>query len=270
AYISDSELVHQRSLLNKSVKYLFLRWYFSRIDWFLTVGDLNEAFYRFYGVRPGKMIRMHFPIDKNLYEQRYRERAELSVKARIKYNIGQSDLVLSVVGKLVPWKRQGDIIDALIELEVAGVNAHLLLVGSGSLREELEKKSASLSKAKVHFTGFVDPEELPAIYAATDIYVHPAEKEPHSLAISEAIYMGCPIVLSDRCGSSGPGDDVQALKNGYVYKCGHIADLSDKILKLAKNIALRRAFGNCSHEIAVEFQKRAHGEFMSDLVLSLR
>ena len=60
-------------------------------------------------------------------------------------------------------------------------------------------------------------------YCAADVYVHCSDNEPHSLAITEAIYCGLPVVLSDRCGSYGPTDDVQPGINGFVYRCGDVA-----------------------------------------------
>jgi glycosyltransferase involved in cell wall biosynthesis len=63
---------------------------------------------------------------------------------------------------------------------------------------------------------------LPAYYAVSDVYIHPPSIEPHSIAMSEAIYVGCPVVLSDRCGSFGPTDDVREGINGFVYSFAEI------------------------------------------------
>jgi glycosyltransferase involved in cell wall biosynthesis len=229
AYISDSETHQKRNILKEFFKRIYLSYYFSKIDYFLTVGNSNEEYYRLHGISQEKLIRMHFPIDLVSYERNFLIRSTLRQEIRRKYAIGENELVLLVVGKLVSWKNQDHIIDSLIELEKEGLFGHLLVVGSGEMEERWRVKSSVLKKSKVHFVGFVTPEMLPAFYAAADIYVHSAQIEPHSIAISEAIYMELPVIVSDRCGSFGQSDDVQEGKNGFVYPFGEIRALAEKI-----------------------------------------
>ena len=242
AYISDSELRHKRNLLKDVFKALFLRNYFLPVRYFLSMGDANEAYYRTYGVPTDKIIRMHYPIDFEQYKSSYSDKMALNKKIRCELQISENELVISVVGKLVEWKNQDHIIEAMEILEADGVFLRLFVIGSGKMKEVWEQKAKRLKRSKVIFTGFVPVEELPAYYAATDIYVHPASLEPHSVAISEAIMMGCAVILSDRCGSYGPTDDVQEGKNGFVYPFGNIDSLAEKIKLLAQNIELRKAF----------------------------
>lgn len=266
AYISDSELRHKQSWVKTILKQFFLRRYFSKIDYFLTVGNANEAYYRKYGVGNEKFVRMNFPIDLVAYEKLFLKKAFLREEIRTKYQISQADIVISVVGKLVDWKNQDHIIDALKILEAEGLFIHLFILGSGKMKDEWEMKARDLRNSKVFFTGFVDIEDLPAYYAATDIYVHPASLEPHSIGISEAIFMGCPVILSDRCGSYGESDDVQQGRNGLVYEFGNIPKLADKIKMLAMDKKMRREFSIHSHEIAVSFQQNSHFTMIQNLM----
>jgi glycosyltransferase involved in cell wall biosynthesis len=257
-YISDSELRQKRSLWKEMLKAPYVRWYFSNINYFLSVGDANEAFYKKYCVPDRKIIRMHFPIDLKYYEQSYPNRQQLGAAIRAKYNIGADEIVLSIVGKLVSWKNQDHVIDAMQVLEKRGIYANLLLIGSGEMQDAWQEKAARLTKSKVHFTGFINIEELPAYYSASDMYMHPSSVEPHSIAVSEAVYMGCPVIISDRCGSYGPDDDVQENKNGWVYPFGNIEVMADKIEHLIKDAAIRNAFSSYSHESGVRFQEKSH------------
>ena len=258
AYISDSERNRNKNRIAEILKYPFLYRFFSQIQYFLTVGDSNEAYYRYYGVSIEKFIRMHFPIDINLYRESYIKKSVIKSTLRACFNIGDEEIVLTVVGKLVEWKNQGDIIDTMILLENEKVILHLFIIGSGKMMEALKGKAQKLTKSKVFFIGFVQPEELPAFYAASDIYIHPASLEPHSLAISEAIFMGCPIIISNKCGSYGPTDDVNIDKNGLVYACGNIKELSEKIKILSADQAMRKRFGETSHSNAQKFQDQSH------------
>jgi glycosyltransferase involved in cell wall biosynthesis len=264
-YISDSELRHSRNKLRELIKYPFLRNFFSKIDYFLSVGNANEEFYAYYNVSSKHIVRMHFPINISLYEKKFLERKTLRDQVRLKLQISNDEFVISVVGKLVQWKNQDHIIDAIQILEKEGVTVHLLIIGSGEMMNQLRQKALSLKSSKVNFPGFVSPEDLPSYYAASDGYVHPASLEPHSIAISEAIYMGCPVILSDRCGSYGSSDDVQENRNGWVYKFGSISELAAKIKMLSASEKLRTDFGKHSIKISREFQKRSHFSMLKEL-----
>lgn len=265
AYISDAEFRQHRPLWKRIVKYPFLYFYFKKIDAFLTVGDANEDYYHFYGVPKHKMKRMHFPIDINTYKNAWQQRFTLRNNFRMAHNIGEDVFVLSVAGKLVQWKCQDHLIDLLKKLEQEDRHKKycLLIAGSGPQEELWKKKAAALKHNTTIFLGFVKPEELPAIYAASDAYVHPALREPHSLSISEAIYMGCPTIVANTCGSWGNNDDVQENKNGYVFKQGNVEDLKIKLCSFnEENIRLMGAY---SHSIAVNFQLLAHGNVLENL-----
>ncbi|MFT3679152.1 MAG: glycosyltransferase family 4 protein [Ferruginibacter sp.] len=266
AYISDSELTRQRSHLVEWLKSVYLRYYFAKIDYFLTVGDANEEFYRRLNVKEEQLIRMHFPIDIEFYKDCFEQRHSLGAATRQQHNIHPDEMVISVVGKLAPWKNQDHIIEAMHLLEQEGIYLHLLILGSGEKQEEWEKKAITLKKSKVNFVGFVDIDKLPGYYAASDFYVHPASMDHHSIAISEAIYMQCPVVLSDRCGSFGDNDDVQPGRNGYVYQFGNIPELAEKIKLLFNSAADRKRMGEYSHTIAVQFQEKAHYGVINSLI----
>lgn len=269
AYISDSELRHKRNPAKEILKSIFLRNYFSKIDLFLTMGDANEDFYKKYGVADHKMLRMHYPIDFVAYQKSYDQKELLRDKIRDEYCLNENEIVITVVGKLVKWKNQDHIIEAMKLLESEGIFLALFILGSGEMREQWEQKSKGLEKSKVFFPGFVNIADLPSYYAATDIYVHPACLEPHSVAVSEAIMMGCPVILSDRCGSYGNEDDVQEEKNGYVFEFGHIEELAHKIKLLAMNDERRKRFSNYSHQAAVAFQERSHFGIIENILKEL-
>ena len=270
AYISDSEKRQHRNALYQLLKYAYIKRYFSKVQFFLSVGDANEAFYRGHGVRNSQFIRMHFPIDIYAYEKDFSERKELRDTIRGRYQIEEHEIVLSVVGKLVSWKNQDHIIEALEILEGRGLFFHLFIIGSGNKLEEWKVKSGSLKKSRVHFTGFISIDELPAYYAATDIYTHPASIEPHSIAISEAIYMGCPVIISNRCGSYGESDDVQDGKNGYVFEFGNITELADKIQVLGSDADLRLKMSEYSHRISIAFQQQSHYGIIDNLTAKVK
>ena len=264
-YISDSELRHKSNIVKKVVKFIFIKKYFSKIDLFLSVGDANEDFYKHYGVNPAQIIRMHFPIDIYLYEKSYNSREFLREQIRNRYLIGKEEIVASVVGKLISRKRQDIIIKAMELMEMEGIYMHLFIIGSGERLKYLRKKAQNLKISKVHFTGFIKVQDLPGFYAASDFYIHPSTFEPHSIAVSEAIYMGCPVIVSDKCGSYGKSDDVQEGKNGFVFDSENVEELIDAMRLLIKNSQIRKNFSEYSHSISKKFQQCAHSTVIKEI-----
>ena len=258
-YISDSELRQRRNPITEIIKRLILKRYFKKVDAFLTVGNANEDFYSNYGVNSDNFFRTPFSIDINSYKIAYGSRSKIRVEHRASLGLEDDEIVCAVVGTLVPWKRQGDLIDAIHVLEQNSDNKFTaIIIGSGAMLEGLQEKAKKVKKNKIVFTKFVKPQDLTKYYAASDIYIHPAEKEPHSLAISEALYMKCPLIISDRCGSYGPDDDLQPEKNGFVYKCADIKELAGKMEILAANSELRKQFGEYSHSYGQRSQAISH------------
>ena len=74
------------------------------------------------------------------------------------------------------------------------------------------------------FTGFVNQSELPALYAASDVFVLPSENEPWGLAVNEAMCASLPVVVSREVGCAP--DLVRDGVNGYTPAAGDIAGLA--------------------------------------------
>src|ERR1700730_5392182 len=96
AYIADTEMRQTRSKWKEFVKYPYLRYFFSGIDYALTVGDANEEYYDYVGLKKEQQIRMHFPIDIRLYRKAYQQKSRLRSAIRKKYFIQPSEFVACV------------------------------------------------------------------------------------------------------------------------------------------------------------------------------
>jgi len=259
-YISDTEDHQKRNPIVKQLKKIKLNKFFSNINVFMSVGDANEDYYKNNGISNDKIVRMFFPIDTHKADEIFQTKNEYDNILRKKHNIPEGTLVISTIGKLVSWKSQKDIILLLIELEKRNIPANAFIMGSGPDLEYLKDLSKKLKTNKAILTGFIQPEKMMKYLCTSDIYIHPAKIEPHSLAISEAIYMGLPIILSNRCGSYGANDDVQPGKNGFVYEYGKINDLADKVEYLYKNPDILKEFSENSYQISRLNQKLANGK----------
>ncbi len=258
--IADSELRGRRSLIRSLAKRIVLPRIFDQVDAFLTVGDANEQYYRHYGVDDRRLVRCSFPIDVAAFDGALKSRDSIRVNLRSSLGIAQDELVILCAGKLVSWKRQMDLVHLSNLFRGLGRNATVILAGTGPDEAVLRSSADHVGVGGVLFAGFVSPEILINYYIASDIYVHCSEIEPHSLAISEAIYSSMPVVLSDRCGSYGPSDDVRPGLNGFFYRCGDVAALAGAVDAVVAQDATRQGMSNNSREIAIANQSLAHGK----------
>ena len=257
--ISDSELRTHRSFFKRVLRALILPRIYQGVRLFLTVGDANEDHYRRFGVSDDRLVRCFFPIDTASYDRVAERRAEHRARVRMALGLREDHHMVLMAGKLLRSKRQADLVRFANAIRDERDDITVVLAGTGPAELDLRALARRAGPGGVVFAGFLTPDELAAYYAAADVYVHCSERDAHSLAISEAIYSGLPVVVSDRCGSFGPTDDVQVGLNGFVYRCGDVDDLSDKVMQVIDDSGRLSAMGNASRRLGQAHQALAHG-----------
>lgn len=122
---------------------------------------------------------------------------------RVKNYFNQNNKkVILFVGRLAEKKGVSYIIEAM-----KLIDAKLIIVGDGPLREKLEKQAKSQGE-KIEFWGAKTHTELKEIYASADIFVAPSvtakdgDQEGFGLVMLEAMASGLPVVASDSGGIS--------------------------------------------------------------------
>lgn len=101
--------------------------------------------------------------------------------------------VLSV-GRLVPEKRHDLIIEALRRAQCAP-HVRLVIAGRGPCGEHLQRLAQG-HPAHVR-VGYVDDDELVALYQTANLYVHASDVELEGLAVLEAMRCGCPAIIAN-------------------------------------------------------------------------
>lgn len=107
--------------------------------------------------------------------------------------LGDKDSLFVMIAEFNPGKRHVDVLEAFSKLDRE--NAHLALVGKGSLEMEMRKKSELLGIAdRVHFLGYRN--EIPMILKAAMASILPSEREGMPRVIMESMSMGVPVIAS--------------------------------------------------------------------------
>jgi phosphatidyl-myo-inositol dimannoside synthase len=156
--------------------------------------------------------------------------------------------VVVCVSRLVARKGQDVLIRALPQIQRTIPAAALLIVGGGPHREQLERmvREGGLERDVV-FTGSVPLEELPAHYAAGDVFAMPCRSRLHGLEVEglgivylEANACGLPVVAGD---SGGAPDAVLEGQTGYVVDGRSVDAVADRVSTLLGDEELCRRMG---------------------------
>jgi glycosyltransferase involved in cell wall biosynthesis len=142
---------------------------------------------------------------------------------RASWGVPEDAGVVLFCAKLQSWKRPQDLLQAFARADVPG--SHLVYAGDGPLAGTLEEEAVRLGiRDRVHFLGFQNQSQLPAVYRSADLFVLPSEYDPCPAVVCEAMLCGVPTVISDEI--RGRREQVEEDKTGFVFPCGDIDALA--------------------------------------------
>jgi glycosyltransferase involved in cell wall biosynthesis len=126
-------------------------------------------------------------------------------------------------------------------------DAHLLMVGDGPLRPELQQMARSLGIAqRVTFLG--RRSDVAAVLKASDIYIHSTNADGFGIAACEAMAAGLPVVASDV-----PGLAHLVSGAGILFPVGDDKVLARHLTSLIGSPELRREMSQASVRRARQF-----------------
>ncbi|HEV2523217.1 MAG TPA: glycosyltransferase family 4 protein [Candidatus Acidoferrales bacterium] len=253
-FLSESSLTYDRAVRRSFAvrwgKPLLLRWLFSQVDGFLSVGTLNSEFYKFYGVSPQRIYSFPHTVDNDFFfRESNRHRAQRD-KLRAELGMAANDVVFLFAAKMTPKKGPMELLRAYHEAtQDAPTGKVLLMVGDGELKPEAERYQKEHNFGKVIFTGFANQTELPKYYAVSDIFVRPdgIYKGDWGFTVNEAMACGLAVIATDGIGATR--DLVRHGDNGLVVKYGDLDALAHAINQLAATPERVSRMGHRSLEI---------------------
>lgn len=118
--------------------------------------------------------------------------------ARVRQSLGipKRAPVILFIGRLAPYKGVHTLISAFHALRTTLPDARLVVVGKATFPWYMARLRR-LAQGAVTFQGFVSDDELPAYYAACDVYATATTWEGFNLPLAEAQACGKPVVAFD-------------------------------------------------------------------------
>jgi glycosyltransferase involved in cell wall biosynthesis len=155
-----------------------------------TQSDLVELL----GTPAEKVTVLYGGVDARFVPVREPERL---AAIRVKYGIGDEPFILGI-GTLQPRKNYKRLIQAFSNLKPPTSNLKLAIAGEkGWMYDDIFSKVKQLGlEGHVLFPGFVDDDDLPALYSAAEMLAYPSIYEGFGLPLLEAMACGTPVVTS--------------------------------------------------------------------------
>lgn len=167
-----------------------------------------------------------------------------------KYKILKDKKIVLYVGRVDPEKRVGLVIEAFNKACAKVQNIQMVIVGDGVDKLRLEKMVFGMGLSdRIQFLGRVLPPDLHELYRVGDVFATASEIETQGIVLIEAAASGLPLIavnagaVSEVCINN---------KNGFLCQPGDVYGISEAMIKILGNDAMRKKFGEESVKIATE------------------
>lgn len=186
------------------------------------------------------VIPLGFDLDR-FQSDHEKKRAEF----RQQWSIDSNELVISIIGRLVPVKNHEMFLEALTHVFKNTTRpVRALIVGDGELRAKLESKANELGitfgtkpgPEQLIFTSWIH--EVETVLAASDIVALTSWNEGTPVSLIEAHAASCPVVTTL---VGGVEDIVEHNVTGYLCDPGDVAQFSKHLLTLIADDQIRHS-----------------------------
>jgi len=153
--------------------------------------------------------------------------------------------VVGCIARLAPVKDHATLLRAVQLVAAKWPRLHLLLVGDGESRRELESLATQLGIGdRVHFAGFRANE--PNLHHLFDVSALTSLSEGFPNSLVEAMAAGRPVI------ATAVGGNVDAVRpeTGFLVPVGAPADVASAVERLMSDDALRARMGMAGREVA--------------------
>ncbi|MFQ5568203.1 MAG: glycosyltransferase family 4 protein [Rhodothermales bacterium] len=207
----------------------YLRWFYGHCRHIYVPSEAMASVLRSHGITEGLRLWQR-GVDTSLFHPGRRSQAW-----RGSQGIGEQEVVIAFVGRLVWEKGLAVFAEVLEVLRARGIPHRSLIVGEGPIEATLRKRLPETT-----FTGYLRGEALARAYASSDVFLFPSETETFGNVTLEAMASGLPTVCADALGSRSL---VVPDQTGYLAVPGVVTSFAECVERLVLDAGLRRRMG---------------------------
>lgn len=189
---------------------------------------------------------------------------------RLKLGFDKDQFIFTNIARLSPGKGQDIIIKAIVSIKEKLQNTIFIFVGEAEPSEKFYEeylhnlvKENSL-EGMFKFLGF--RKDVPELLSASDAFIFPSYAEAFGISLVEAMAMGLPNIV---CKADGVLDIIIENETSLVFERNDIQKLSENVLRIRFDEALRKHLSTKSIERAKEFSFDKYNERIVELYKSL-
>jgi len=190
-----------------------------------------------------------------------------SVDFRDRHGIAEDRLVALYVGRAAHEKNIDFLLNALPHALATCPQALLVVAGEGPALPALQAHAQTLGIADhVRFVGYLDRRtELPACYAAADIFVFASRTETQGLVLLEALATGLPVLAFSELGTR----EIIEPRRGALPAPQEPESFGACLSRLLNDPGLRRSMGEEARKFASEWSTEACARQLAEVYRSL-
>lgn len=159
-----------------------------------------------------------------------------------RFSIMSNTCVMLYVGRVSKEKGLPVLCQAFRKIHEKNTELLLVIVGDGPYRTELEAEMTGLPAI---FTGYLDGDDLPSLYASSDFLVLPSATDTFGNVVLEAHASGIPVIVTNK---GGPAENTVHQENGLIVEADNPGALANAIQLLASDTALCKRMGQTARE----------------------
>src|SRR6266404_1056784 len=198
--------------------------------------EVARSVQRLYGIQRCRVISNGIPTEYYARPQTPRN------EWRAREGFRDDDVLFLCVARFAPQKNHALLLKAFAEGPAPDPTAHLILVGEGTLKEQLQDQAKNLGLARrVHFLGLRT--DIPDVLGATDVFVLSSDYEGNPLSVMEAMASGLPIVSTD---AGGVPTLFERGKEGFIVARGDAQALGNSMASLLRDRETRVSLGRAA------------------------
>jgi glycosyltransferase involved in cell wall biosynthesis len=154
-------------------------------------------------------------------------------RVRLKYKLPSNFILF--IGGIYPQKNFSTLVKAF-SLMVNDVPHQLVVAGKArwKYKNDLRLVAETGLEKRIQLLGWIDPEEIPALYNLADCFVYPSLYEGFGLCLVEAMAVGCPVVAASTGALPEIAQDAALLVDPQDY-----CQMKDAILRVISDTSLR-------------------------------